>query len=50
MNCVGLLEKEDEYYTTEMYDLYQSSVSDDSPKWTNAFRNVDRRECPPFIL
>lgn len=49
MNCIGLLEKDDEYYTPELYGLYESSEARDSPKWEHAFRNIDnRRPCPPI--
>ena len=49
MNKVGLLEKDDEYYTPEIYTLYQSSAPSDSPKWQHAFRNIKgTRPCPPI--
>ena len=49
MNKVGLLEKDDEYYTPEIYNLYQSSTPSDSPKWQHAFRNIEgTRPCPPI--
>lgn len=51
LNRVGLLEKDDEYYTREIYDLYQSSTASDSEKWKQAFRNIDnRRPCPPILF
>ncbi|MCB2173883.1 DUF2235 domain-containing protein [bacterium] len=47
MNQVGLLEKDDEYYTPEIYGLYESSIQKDSPEWQHAFRNIrDTRPCP----
>lgn len=47
MNQVGLLEKDDEYYTPEIYGLYQSSTQKDSPEWQHAFRNIrGTRPCP----
>lgn len=49
MNVVGLLEKEDEFYTPDLYALYESSTPNDSPQWQHAFRNVRRRRpCPPI--
>lgn len=49
MNCIGLLEKDDEYYTPELYGLYESSEPRGSEKWKHAFRNVDNpRPCPPI--
>ncbi len=49
MNVVGLLEKEDEFYTPDLYKLYESSTPKDSPEWQHAFRNVrKRRPCPPI--
>lgn len=49
MGKVGLLEKDDEYYTAEIYDLYQSSATSDSDRWRHAFRNIrDHRPCPPI--
>lgn len=49
MNRVGLLEKDDEYYTREIYNLYQSSTSSDSAKWQHAFRNIKgTRPSPPI--
>jgi len=51
MNRVGLLEKDDEFYTPEMYGLYESSVPADSHKWQRAFRNIkDPRPCPPILF
>ena len=49
MNKVGLLQKDDEYYTPEIYGLYQSATATDSPEWQHAFRNIrDTRPCPPI--
>jgi uncharacterized protein (DUF2235 family) len=51
MYKVGLLEKDDEYYTPEIYDLYQSSTPSDSEEWKHAFRNIkDKRPCPPILF
>jgi uncharacterized protein (DUF2235 family) len=50
MNVVGLLEKEDEFYTPDLYALYESSTPNDSPEWQRAFRNVRRpRPSPPIL-
>ena len=49
MKAVGLLNKDDEYYTPEMYNLYQSSTQEGSKEWQAAFENVKRpRPCPPI--
>jgi uncharacterized protein (DUF2235 family) len=49
MNVVGLLEKEDEFYTPELYALYESSATTDSPQWKKAFAKVRRRRASPPI-
>lgn len=47
MNAVGLLEKEDEFYTPELYALYETTATTDSPEWQQAFAKVrKRRACP----
>jgi uncharacterized protein (DUF2235 family) len=47
MNKVGLLQKDDEYYTKVLYDLYESSAGQNSEAWSQAFRNIkDHRPCP----
>jgi uncharacterized protein (DUF2235 family) len=49
MNKVGLLHKEDEYYTGEIYGLYESSTVLDSDDWKHVFRNIrDPRPSPPI--
>ena len=49
MNKVGLLQKDDEYYTPELYGLYESSIQLGSPEWDHAFRHIkDTRPCPPI--
>lgn len=49
MDKVGLLHKRDEYYTPELYRLYELSEPYGSTKWEHAFRNVaERRPCPPI--
>jgi uncharacterized protein (DUF2235 family) len=49
MSVVGLLEKEDEFYTPELYALYESSAATGSPQWQRAFAKVRRRRaCPPI--
>lgn len=49
MNAVGLLQKEDEYYTGELYGLYESSVAIDSDAWKHAFRNIKEPRPSPAI-
>ena len=47
MNKVGLLQKNDEFYTPEVYALYESSAALDSAEWKHAFRRIrDARPCP----
>ena len=47
MNKVGLLHKDDEYFTSEIYELYQSSTKINSPEWQHAFRRISiARPCP----
>lgn len=49
MHKVGLLEKDDEYYTGEIYGLYERSAALDTDEWRHAFRNVkNTRACPPI--
>ena len=49
MQKVGLLQKADEFYTPEIYELYESSTATDSPEWKHAFRNIKgTRPCPPI--
>jgi len=49
MKAVGLLEKDDEFYTPELYKLYESSASKNDEAWRHAFRNIrDHRPCPPI--
>lgn len=51
MNKVGLLHKDDEYYTREIYELYQSSTPTNTPEWQHAFRHIkDKRPCPPILF
>ncbi|APV51004.1 hypothetical protein BWI17_15705 [Betaproteobacteria bacterium GR16-43] len=46
MNRIGLIDKDDEYYTAELYGLYQSGAKPDSPEWLHAFRKTKRRPVP----
>jgi len=47
MNTVGLLEKDDEFYTPELYKLYEACASSDGQDWYHVFRNIkDHRPCP----
>lgn len=49
MHKVGLLEKDDEFYTFDIYRLYESSTPTDSDAWRHAFRNIKHtRPCPPI--
>jgi len=49
MNLVGLLQKNDEYFTRELYRLYESSIPKGSPAWEHAFRDIESpRPCPPI--
>lgn len=49
MNYVGLLQKEDEYYTGEMYGLYEGSAAKGSARWQHAFRHIKTpRPSPPI--
>jgi uncharacterized protein (DUF2235 family) len=49
MNKVGLVQKNDEYYTPELYGLYESGTEVDSDEWKHAFRNIkEPRPCPPI--
>lgn len=45
---VGLLEKDDEFYTRPMYALYESSTTVGSEKWKAAFKRIQgTRPMPP---
>lgn len=49
MHRVGMLKKDDEYYTREIYELYAKRTPLDSPEWKHAFRNIrDAQPCPPI--
>jgi uncharacterized protein (DUF2235 family) len=49
MNLVGLLEKADEFYTPELYKLYETGKRPGSPQWEKAFAKVrNPRSCPPI--
>lgn len=51
MNLVGLLEKSDEFYTPDMYRLYETGKRPGSKEWQTAFKNVrDPRPCPPILF
>jgi len=51
MNRVGLLHKDDEFYTPELYRLYEAQEPDGSAAWAHAFRNIrERRPCPPILF
>jgi uncharacterized protein (DUF2235 family) len=47
MNKVGLLEKDDDFYTPEVYGLYEHNHAKGSPAWEKAFHNIrGTRPCP----
>lgn len=48
MAQIGLLQKDDEYYTRRMYELYESSTQVGSAEWNKAFHRIqDHRPAPP---
>lgn len=49
MGQIGLLQKDDEYYTRKMYALYESSTAVGSTAWNDAFKRIkDHRPVPPI--
>src|SRR5205814_2272123 len=49
MKKVGLLQKDDEYYTGQIFDLYASSVAPESAEWKEAFHHIEGTlPCPPI--
>lgn len=48
MYHVGLLTKDDEYYTPELFQLYASSVEEGSAEWKHGFRNISEVRKPPI--
>ncbi len=47
MNKVGLVEKDDDFYTPELYALYENNAAPGSAEWQQAFHNVKgARPCP----
>ena len=51
MNLVGLLEKSDEFYTPDLYALYEAGKRPGSPEWDKAFSKVrNPRACPPILF
>ena len=49
MSQIGLLQKDDEYYTRTMYALYESSTVVGSKAWNEAFHKIeDHQPCPPI--
>src|SRR5260221_4045873 len=49
MKFVGLLKKDDEFYTADLYDLYAHGTKSDSPEWADPFRNIKERRPSPKI-
>jgi len=51
MAQIGLLQKDDEYYTRPMYALYESRTAVGSHEWNHAFRNIKcHRPAPPITF
>jgi len=51
INRVGLLQKDDEYYTAELYALYESGTAKGAPEWQHVFRNIkESRPAPPILF
>lgn len=59
MNCVGLVDKDDDYYVPELYACYEKGFRPNTPEWRNAFPHSqgfqklrigerDLRTCPPI--
>ena len=49
MNKFGLLHKGDDYYTSDIYKLYESNADQDSDNWKRAFKYVESpHPCPPI--
>ena len=46
MKKVGLLQKDDEYYTPNVFQLYAKRTPEDSAEWKEAIGKVDARPCP----
>jgi uncharacterized protein (DUF2235 family) len=49
LNYVGLLEKDDDYYAPELFELYTLHAAADSDPWRHAHRNIKRKHAPPLI-
>jgi len=49
MKCVGLVRKDDEYYTPQLFTLYEKGVKPGSPEWEEAHQRIEGvRPCPPI--
>ena len=49
MKKIGLIDKDGDFYTLELYELYRSGAKEDSAQWQQAFHNVrTRHACPPI--
>jgi uncharacterized protein (DUF2235 family) len=49
MQKVGLIEKDADYYVSEIYACYEKNEGPGSPGWTKAFHRVTNiRPCPPI--
>ena len=57
MHDVGLLQKKDEYYTRQLYSLYENGLRKDTPEWQSAIEEMklnlkssDIRDSPPILF
>lgn len=51
LKFAGLLEKDDDYYTPDLYACYEGGHGPGTPQWTAANRNVQgTRPCPPIRM
>jgi uncharacterized protein (DUF2235 family) len=48
MNHVGLLEKDDDYFVPDMFQLYEKGEKFGSPAWNQAFRHTNHCPSPPI--
>jgi uncharacterized protein (DUF2235 family) len=47
MKKIGLMQKDDDYYIPEAWEVYEKSAKEGSSEWVKAFHNVkDTRACP----
>lgn len=49
LHCVGLVEKDDDFYAPDLFELYRKCVEPDSEVWKKAHRRIrDKRPAPPI--